>query len=337
MLVGDSLSVENRAKFSKLGTINKHRGEDSPQFPLVTKILLCRSPMSPDLNTLRRLVQTKQDTILFEILQAIYTAPVRSNERRRAGDKLMRFLLNLPEFRAWTAQNRDLSEPESAEDDADEATQKLPKTKPAHLKKTAKVYSLADEANKSGQILDNLWTWLFGIDKDGIPQIDKFSPRPENSDKSLLLNMLIWLRAKHGYLERDNNREHYKQSQILPSSASIKVGDNEIGTFQDMFEAVPTAKWRVFLDDCYHDEDNSLKQPVSQEHPAFNCHIYLMVKEFRQPRPKNVEQVAEILAREYSIDIPTDTIGRLAREKFVPLLKQKYQEFLENDGELIAS
>lgn len=324
----------DRANFSKLGTINKHGGESSPLLPLVTKILLCRSPMSPDLNALRRLVQTQQDTILFEILQVIYTAPVRSKERRRAGDKLMRFLLNLPEFRAWSEQNRDLSEP-SAEDDPDDATQKPPKSKPTHPKKTAKVHSLADEANKSAQILDNLWEWLFGTDKDGIPQIEKFAPRyPE---KGLLENMLIWLRGKRGYLKGDNNREHYKQSQILSSSVSRKVGDNEIGTFQDTFEAVPTAKWRRFLDVCYYDNDNSLKQSVSLVYPAFNCHIYLMVVEFQQPRPKNVNEVAEVLAREYSLNIPTDTIGRLAREIFVPLLNRKYQDFLENDGELIAS
>jgi hypothetical protein len=35
--------------------------------------------------------------------------------------------------------------------------------------------------------------------------------------------------------------------------------------------------------------------------------------------------------------IPTDTIGRLARENFVPLLRQKYQDFLDNDGELITN
>ena len=260
--------------------------------------------MSPDLNALRQLVYTPSDNRLFDILSKIYNSEQRTRQRQRAYNELLTFLLNLPEFRTSSIRNRQID-------------------------------SLADEAHGSADILDNLWAWFFGEGKDGVPRIDKFSPSDEN--EGLLENMLILLRYKRKKLEYENYRKYCKQSQILPSDAPKKVGDNEAGTFLDSFAATPTAKWRKFLDACYYDEDNSLKQPFSNKFPTFHCHLYLMIREFRQPRAKNVDEVAEILVQEHKLNIPTDTIGRLAREKFEPLLKQKYQDFLDNDGELITN
>jgi hypothetical protein len=260
--------------------------------------------MSPDLNALRQLVHTDLDTRLFDILSKIYNSGRRTRQRQRACGELFIFLSSLPEFRVSSTQDRQID-------------------------------SLANEAYKSADILDNLWEWLFGEGKDGIPRIEKFSPRHLN--QGLLENMLIWLRYKRRNLKLENHRQHCKQSQILPSDASKNVENLEAGTFLDSFATTPTAKWRKFLDACYHDEDNSLKQPFSKKFPTFNCHIYLMVVEFREPRPENVDEVAKVLAQEHKLNIPTDTIGRLAREKFVPLLKQKYHNFLDNDGELITN
>jgi hypothetical protein len=254
--------------------------------------------MSPDLNALRRLVHTESDTQLFDIFAKIYNSERRTRQRQRACGELFIFLSSLPEFRASSAQNR-------------------------------QVYLLADQAYKSADILENLWEWLFGEWKDGVPRIEKFAP--SNEGKGLLENLLIWLRFKRKKLEGENYRQYCKQSQVLPSDAPRNIGDLEAGTFLDSFAATSTRQWRKFLDACYHDEDDSLKQPVSKTHSNFNCHVYLMVAEFREPRPKNVKKIAEILAAEYSLNIPTATIGDFAREKFVPLLKQKYQDFLDND------
>jgi hypothetical protein len=260
--------------------------------------------MSPDLNALRRLVHTESDTRLLNILSKIYGSERRTRQRQRACGELFLFLSSLPEFRASSTKNRQID-------------------------------SLANEAHRSADILDNLWEWFFGEGKDGIPRIEKFSP--SNLNEGLLENMLIWLRDKRYNFKLENHRKYCKQSQILPSDAAKNVGDNEAGTFLESFAATPTAKWRKFLDACYHDEENSLKQPFSKKFPTFNCHVYLMVVEFREPRPGNVEEVAEVLAQEHKLNIPTDTIGRLARENFVPLLRQKYQDFLDNDGELITN
>jgi hypothetical protein len=298
--------------------------------------------MSPDLNALRRLVHTPNDARLFDILSKIYNFDRRTPQRRRACGELYIFLSNLPEFRAGLKKYGDFSEAETPEDEnADEKSGNLQSKKPQKtpIKSPGKCY-LADEANKSADVLENLWLWLFDEGKDGIPQIEKFSVekiKPENIGKGLFNNMLYWMRYKRGCLRGQNNKDYYKQSQVLPGDAPKIIGDNEVGTFLQSFEATPTASWRRFLDVCYDDRDDSLKQPVSQRYPTFTCHLYLMLVEFRQPRPKNVEQVQEALEREHSLIIPTDTIGRLARENFVPLLKQKYQDFLDNDGELITN
>jgi hypothetical protein len=260
--------------------------------------------MSPDLNALHRLVHTDLDTRLFNILSKIYNSGRRTRTRERACNELFIFLSSLPEFRTSSTKNRQID-------------------------------SLADEAHGSADILDNLWEWFFGEGKDGVPRIEKFSP--SNEDQGLLENILIWLRVKRHKLKLENYRKYCKQSQILPSDAPKNVGDHEAVTFLDSFAATPTAKWRKFLDACYYDEDDSLKQPFSKKFPTFNCHVYLMIVEFREPRPVNVEEVAEVLAQEHKLNIPTDTIGRLARENFVPLLRQKYQDFLDNDGELITN
>ena len=260
--------------------------------------------MSPDLNALRQLVYTPSDNHLFDILSKIYKSEQRTRQRQRAYNELLIFLLSLPEFRA--SSNRD-----------------------------RRIDSLANEAYGSVDILDNLWAWFFGEGKDGIPRIDKFSPSKEN--EGLLENMLSWLRFKRKKLEEENTRQYCKQSNISSIDAPKQLGDNATWTFLSSSAATPTAKWRKFLDACYYDEDNSLKQPFSNKFPTFNCHLYLMIVEFREPRTKNVDEVAEVLAQEHKLNIPTDTIGRLAREKFEPLLKQKYQDFLDNDGELITN
>lgn len=298
--------------------------------------------MSPDLNALRRLVHTPNDTRLFDILSKIYNSDRRTPQRRRACGELYIFLSNLPEFRAGLKKYGDFSEAETPEDEnSDEKSGNLDRQESKKTQsKSSQPHYLANEAHKSADIIENLWLWLFGEDKDGIPQIEKFSVdkiKPENIDEGLFNNMLFWLRKQCKYLRLENKRKYYKQSQVLPSDAPKTVGDNEVGTFLDSFEATHTAKWRKFLDACYHDEDNSLKQPFSKKFPTFTCHVYLMVVEFRDPRPNNVEEVAEVLAQDHKLHISTDTIGRLARENFVPLLKQKYQDFLDNDGELITN
>ncbi len=298
--------------------------------------------MSPDLNALRRLVHTPNDTRLFDILSEIYNSERSTPQRRRACGKLYALLSNLREFRAGNEKYRYFSEAENPEDrNSDEDSNNLDRQEPKKPQpKSSQPCYLADEAYKSADIIENLWLWLFGEDKDGIPQIEKFSIekiKSENLDEGLFNNMLFWLRKQGKYLKLENKRQHNRQNKVLPSDAPKTIGNNEVGTFLESFEATPTAKWRKFLDACYYDEDNSLKQPFSKKFPTFTCHVYLMVVEFREPRPENVEEVAEVLAQEHKLNIPTDTIGRLAREKFVPLLEQKYQDFLDNDGELITN
>jgi hypothetical protein len=216
--------------------------------------------MSPDINAMRQLVRTHLDAQLFDILHALYTAKARTLPRRLAGDKLYRFLTGLPEFRAGNEKYRDLSEDE----DSDNSIQKPPKaTKP----KYTQFYSLADEANKSGEILDNLWDWLFGEGNDGIPRIEKFDPR--YPDKGLLLNMLIWLRAKRGYLKSQNNEDHYKQSQVLSSDVPRKFsGGEEVSSYLESFSNIPASEFPEFWESCYYDEDNFLKQSVSKAYLA---------------------------------------------------------------------
>jgi hypothetical protein len=288
--------------------------------------------MSPDLKALRQLVHTESDTKLYDLLQAIYTTEAHTRSRSRAGGKLYTFLSNLPEFRAGNEKYRDLSEVESSDEDLDSPAQKPPKaTKP----KYTPVCSLADEANKSADIIENLWLWLFGDGKDGIPRIEKFAPK--YPDKGLLLNMLIWLRAQRGYLKLQNKEDHYKQSQVLSSDAPKKIGGSEeIGSFLESIPATAPSLWNEFWESCYHDEDDFLKQSFNSAFPDYNCHLYLMLTRFRES-PLKQKDVYKFLNQQHGWNITNNIVVGLWNDKFFPLLQQKYKDFLNNDGELITN